>query len=103
MLDGPEIVAFGSVDPLDAPGLAPSGDAEIAITVADRWQRRGLGRRLAVRLGMQARDAGYGTLVANVLPDNRAARVLVHRLTPDATMRNIDGELEARISLHVRS
>jgi RimJ/RimL family protein N-acetyltransferase len=48
------------------------GQAEIAFTVVDKYQGRGLGAALLRHLAMIARQAGLRGLVAHVLPDNRA-------------------------------
>jgi RimJ/RimL family protein N-acetyltransferase len=93
-LDGDEIVAVARYD--DQNG---SHQAEIAVTVEDAWQHRGIGQRLARRLGLLAVERGYDTFVATVLPDNRAALGLVHKLVPDATVRWAGGEYEAAIPL----
>jgi L-amino acid N-acyltransferase YncA len=74
-------------------------DAEIAITVEDAWQHRGVGLRLARRLCVVARDRGYDAFVARILPDNRAALGLVRKLAPDATVRFAGGDYEARFPL----
>ncbi len=47
--------------------------AEVAVTVADDWQGRGLGRALTDRLTYRARSAGVRRFSATVLCDNRAA------------------------------
>ncbi len=47
--------------------------AEVAVTVADDWQGRGLGRALTDRLTYRARRAGVCRFSAIVLCDNRAA------------------------------
>ena len=44
--------------------------AEIAATVADDWQGRGLGTALLVRLAARARAEGYSALRASVLASN---------------------------------
>jgi GNAT superfamily N-acetyltransferase len=46
--------------------------AEIAITVVDEWQRRGLGRLLVTLLAALARDLGIERFVFDALPENRA-------------------------------
>ena len=99
VLDGDEIVAVARYDgrPDDGPGA--SHQAEIAITVEDAWQHRGLGKRLARRLAELAAGRGYDTFVATMLPDNRAALGLVHKLVPDATIRWAGGEYEASLPL----
>ena len=93
-LDGDQIVAVARYD-------APAGavDAEIALTVADDWQHRGIGRRLGRRLGMLAASRGYEHFTATMLSDNRAALKLVRQLSPDATVRFADGGYEASMPL----
>jgi len=48
------------------------GQAEIAFTVVDKYQGRGLGAALLRHLTVIARQTGLRELVAYVLPDNRA-------------------------------
>ena len=48
------------------------GQAEVAFTVVDKYQGRGLGAALLRHLVVIARQAGLRELVAHVLPDNRA-------------------------------
>ncbi|HUI47101.1 MAG TPA: GNAT family N-acetyltransferase [Acidimicrobiia bacterium] len=93
-LDGDEIIAVARYD-----GREGSHQAEIALTVEDAWQHRGLGRRLARRLADLALDRGYDTFVATMLPDNRAALGLVRKLVPDAAVRWSGGEYEAALPL----
>jgi GNAT superfamily N-acetyltransferase len=97
-LDGDEIVAVARYD-----GRPDSHEAEIALTVEDQWQRRGLGKRLSKRLAVIAVDHGYDTFVATMLPDNRAALGLMHKLVPGATVRWARGEYEAVMPLAVAS
>jgi acetyltransferase len=62
---------------------APNADgetAEFALTVADAWQGRGIGRALLERLCDCARAAGYRTLVGHILNTNRDMRDLAERL-----------------------
>jgi GNAT superfamily N-acetyltransferase len=94
-LDGDEIVAVARYDAPREPGA----EAEIALTVEDSWQHRGLGGRLAARLAGLARDRGYERLVANMLADNRAALGLIRKLSPGATVRLDHGEYRATIPL----
>lgn len=51
--------------------------AEVAVTVGDGYQRRGLGSRLLRQLGRAAWDDGVTHLVGHVLVDNAAARALL--------------------------
>jgi RimJ/RimL family protein N-acetyltransferase len=60
--------------------LQPATNAEVAFVIADEFQHRGLGRLLAQRLAVMARQRGIRQFVADVLPDNRA---MLH-LLPDA-------------------
>ena len=57
-----------------------SRTADFAITVADGWQGRGVGTRLAARLIEAARANGMTGLTAMTLWDNTAAISLLHRL-----------------------
>ena len=98
-LNGDEIVAVARYDGRRDAGPDGSSQAEIAITVEDAWQHRGLGKRLARRLAVLAGNRGYDTFVATMLPDNRAALGLVRKLVPDATVRFAGGEYEADMPL----
>jgi GNAT superfamily N-acetyltransferase len=93
-LDGEEIVGVARYDA--RPGTT---EAEIALTIEDAWQRRGLGSLLARRLAKVARARGYERFLATMLPDNRAALGLVHKMSPDATVRFVAGEYEASVPL----
>jgi GNAT superfamily N-acetyltransferase len=55
--------------------------AEAAIVVGDPWQRRGLGRRLAVMLADAAREHGIARFSASMLSDNPAALALMQTLS----------------------
>ncbi len=54
--------------------------AEVAITVADALQRKGLGARLLSILVTHARRSGVETLVAHVLADNTPMRELLSKV-----------------------
>ena len=56
---------------------AAGGEAELAIAVADDWQRQGLGARLLRRLLAAARCAGARRVIAEVLVDNAPMRALL--------------------------
>jgi RimJ/RimL family protein N-acetyltransferase len=51
--------------------------AEIAITIADDWQGRGLGRELLTRLSQRARQEGIRRFTALVSADNVAMTALL--------------------------
>lgn len=51
-------------------------EAEVAVLVSDRYQRRGLGAGLLRRLIQVARDEKLQEIVANILPENLAMRAL---------------------------
>jgi len=62
---------------------APNPDgksAEFALTVADAWQGKGLGRALLERLCNAAREAGYRALYGHILAENREMLDLAMRL-----------------------
>ena len=53
--------------------------AEVAFLVTDNWQGRGLGSLLLTRLVEHAQFQGITTLLAEVLPDNRAMIAVFER------------------------
>jgi acetyltransferase len=62
---------------------APNPDgrtAEFALTVADAWQNKGLGRALLQRLCDAARAAGYEALYGHILAENRGMLDLATRM-----------------------
>jgi acetyltransferase len=74
-LHGGEFIAVGR--------YAPNSDgetAEFALTVADAWQGKGLGRALLERLCTAARSAGYSALYGYILQANREMLDLAMRL-----------------------
>jgi len=54
--------------------------ADVAITIADAWQGRGVGSRLAAQLVRVARANGMARLSALTLADNVAAQRLLRRI-----------------------
>jgi GNAT superfamily N-acetyltransferase len=54
--------------------------ADMALAVADAWQRRGIGHALAVRLVERARANGITRLTGTMLADNVRAHSLLDRL-----------------------
>jgi acetate---CoA ligase (ADP-forming) len=70
--------------------------AEVAFTVADEYQRRGIGTRLLERLAERAAEAGIEEFVAEVLPDNDAMLAVFRDAGFDVTRISERGELEIR-------
>ena len=59
----------------------PDGEsAEFALTVADAWQGKGIGRAMLERLCDAARNAGYKALHGYILDANREMLDLAERL-----------------------
>jgi GNAT superfamily N-acetyltransferase len=93
-LEGDDIVAVARY-------LRPPGAdvAEVALVVADAWQRRGLGRLLMRRLGRLARRRGIRAFVGTIAGENQAAMLLVHSSAEDVSARWASGEMEFEIPL----
>lgn len=53
--------------------------AELAVLVADQWQKQGLGAELVSRLIEVARDQKFVRVVANILPENQSMLSLANR------------------------
>lgn len=88
-IDHHEREAFVAYDRVTGEGLAVArwaavpgrpGVAEMALTVVDAWQGRGLGSRMGALLVERARAEGLRALQATVLAENRRAIALVRRL-----------------------
>ena len=99
--------AIVAVDPESGEGLAVARyirskenaeAAEVAITVADDWQGRGLGRALLDRLTYRARREGVRRFTALVQSDNRASLGLLTGVG-DTTRRYDSGVVELGIEL----
>jgi ribosomal protein S18 acetylase RimI-like enzyme len=76
------------------------GSAEVAVTVADRYQGRGIGRLLVQALRPAAVRAGLTSLVLLVEPINRPALRLLRSLGVELAFR--DGLVEGRQRLPPR-
>jgi GNAT superfamily N-acetyltransferase len=97
-LDGDEIVGVARYD---ASGVA--GQAEIAVTVEDAWQHRGLGTLLLRRLTKLARQHGYDHFFASMLADNRPAMAMLQHMAPGSRVALDSGAYEATIDLRPRA
>jgi acetyltransferase len=74
--------------------------AELALLVADRWQRRTLGAHLLDMLLAIARNEGLGRVFISFLPENRIMRLLCdHR---DFAITHPRGEPFVRAELRLR-
>jgi GNAT superfamily N-acetyltransferase len=86
--------------PVGIARLARSGPAsvEVAVAVADAWQRRGIGSRLVTAIAELAESLGYTTLSGAVLPENVAMLGLVRRIFP-WVLAHYDGDV---VQLRIR-
>lgn len=77
--------------------------AEVAITVADAWQRRGLGKLLLEELAERAREEGITSFTALVSHDNRNMQGLLKGMDPPARVSHMaSGVAEWRIEVAPR-
>ena len=67
--------------------------AEIAVTVCDDWQRRGIGKLMGDHLAVAARDRGIRYLTATMAADNTAAHRLFHHVSTQLHERR-DGPVD---------
>jgi GNAT superfamily N-acetyltransferase len=88
-VDGHDHEALGAVDPVTHRGVAVARfvrdeadqtRAEAAITVADDWQRRGVGKLMLKHLADRARSEGITRFTALVSGDNRGMQALFKHL-----------------------
>lgn len=73
--------------------------AELAVLVADSWQRMGVGRALVTRLADLALARGINVFDAAVLPDNDPARLGIAHLWPGALGTADEDSLNYRLPL----
>jgi acetyltransferase len=107
-VDGHAHGALGAVDVVTRRGvgvarfvrLAPDAPvAEVAVTVVDDWQRRGLGTLLLEELNERARAVGIERYTALVSGDNKAVVALLDRigariLSADASAGTVEYEVD---------
>jgi GNAT superfamily N-acetyltransferase len=98
-LDGDEIVAVARYDETACHESSATIDAELSVAVDDEWRQRGIGRQLAQRLCILARERGCDAFRVRVSGDDAAALDLATRLAPGVRMRPADGGYEARFPL----
>jgi RimJ/RimL family protein N-acetyltransferase len=68
--------------------------AEVAITVADEWQGRGLGSVLGEHLAHAARNRGVRRFTATMSSANRPAHRLMERLTRHLEQHHVGGGVD---------
>jgi RimJ/RimL family protein N-acetyltransferase len=99
--------ALGALSPADERGVgiaryvrdtADPQAAEIAVTIADDWQGRGLGTELLAQLSDRARQAGICRFTATVSADNAAMAALLWRMGAELTGRG-HGTVEYEVAL----
>ena len=73
--------------------------AEVAVTVVDEWQGRGLGTLLLEVIGARARDEGIGTFTAFMLATNQAMMDLFERLGPVRVVGRAAGAVEIEVAI----
>ncbi|MGZ4784663.1 MAG: N-acetyltransferase family protein [Acidimicrobiales bacterium] len=91
---GTRVVGIGQ---WDRPTTNPRS-LEVALVVADAWQRRGIGRRLLGAIACDARRRGTTELHAHVMTTNERALNLARSMGP--TDREVDGP-DALVTFHL--
>lgn len=98
-VDGHDHEALAAIDPATGRAVAigrfvrdPDGPdrAEVAVTVADDWQGRGLGKIILARLVDRAREEGIHSFTALVSTDNRSMQGLLRQAGSGARIRAIN-------------
>lgn len=77
------------------------GQAEVAFFVDDDNHGRGLGTLMLEYLAAAARDAGFDTFSASVLPENYRMLAVFRKAGFDTSTRFVDGLIEVAIDLDV--
>lgn len=76
--------------------------AELAVTVIDDWQGRGLGTLLLEVITARAREEGIGTFTALMLATNEDMLDMLRRLDPITVVDREAGTIEIEVPLPVR-
>jgi GNAT superfamily N-acetyltransferase len=111
-VDGSRHEAICAIDPASGQGVGigrfvrdepGSPRAEVAVTVVDAWQRRGLGTILLETLAERAREEGISEFTALVAADNRSMNMLLDQLgAPVHRLRRLGEALEYEIEVAPR-
>jgi RimJ/RimL family protein N-acetyltransferase len=80
--------------------LTDPQEAEVAVTVVDAWQGRGVATVLLARLAMKARAAGVHRFRGTCLASNSAAIRLLQGLGPLQIDSPYAGVVDVRVDLH---
>src|SRR2546423_9707019 len=85
----------------DAPyaGTQGTSDADLAIVVADEWQKQGLGTRLVAALADRAASRGITAFAVDVQGDNYAVIKLLRRIAPGIRLTFSGGVGEGSFAL----
>ena len=92
-VDGHERAAVAAVEEGELVGVAQysrrpgASSADLAIVVADAWQRQGLGTRLVAALADRAAQTGIERFDVDVQGDNRGVQRLLRRVAPEMRLR----------------
>ena len=78
---------------------ASSDTAEVAVVVADAWQRQGLATRMLASLAELARSAGIERFAITMQADNRPAQSLLRRFSSRARLVHSQGIYESSIPI----
>ena len=73
--------------------------AEVAVTVVDDWQGRGLGTLLLEAITVRAREEGVDTFTAVMLVDNKQMMDLLQRLGAVRVVDRAAGAVEVEVHL----
>ena len=91
---GPQIVGVGRINRMHG-----TNEAEVAVLVADDYQKRGLGEELLRRAIHAGREEGIRALSAEMMSDNLAMQVITKRLGFRVKMQPDFSSLRARLEL----
>lgn len=81
----------------------PSDIADVAVVVADAWQRQGIATRLLRALAEHARGVGIRKFALTMQADNRGALALMRRLAPGTRPVLAQGVYEAAVEVEAAS
>jgi ribosomal protein S18 acetylase RimI-like enzyme len=107
--DGHERTAVAAVEGGELVGVAQYSrrpgacSADLAIVVADAWQRQGVGTRLVAALAARAREAGIASFTVEVQGDNRGVQSLLRRIAPEMRLAFSEGVGEGEFSIEAGS